>query len=234
MLIQRLQQIALSVVVSGLVALPLSAHTLNLDTFDTITCLNHSTGQAVVGSLQNGAVSCSGLQSQDGDHIGIVLSGGSGDGGGGGSPCQQVREQEPNDREFQEVGTLASGTCMSFEGSIHTGYGDPNNPTQGYDNDNYLITPQGISSVQLAVEASGQVALDVYDPYTGESLACQGDVCTIPAGLDAVGLWIAAPAATSYRVQVQAGGSGTGPGFQGMSEVGNHVQVNSGLRRQLN
>jgi hypothetical protein len=233
MLIQRLQQIALSVVVSGLVALPLSAQTLNLDTFDLVTCLNHSTGQAVVGSLQNGAVSCSGLQSQSGDHIGVVLSGA----GGGNVPdteCQQVREQEPNDREFQEAGTLAAGACLSVEGSIHTGYGDPNNPTQGYDNDNYLITPQGISSVQLAVEASGQVALDVYDPYTGESLACQGDVCTIPAGLDAVGLWIAAPVATSYRVQVQAGGSGTGPGFQGMSEVGNHVQVNSGLRRQLN
>src|SRR5690606_10385451 len=131
MFTKRVRHLALSVVVSGLVALPAIAQTLS---FDAVTCLNHSTGQAVVGSLQSGGIDCSGLQTQPGDPVGVVLSGvADGSGGGGGStscnPSQPISEQEPNDwPEVNEVGDLSGGGCVTISGNIHTGYDNPQQP----------------------------------------------------------------------------------------------------------
>jgi hypothetical protein len=216
MLSKRFRHLSLSVLISGLCALPVGAQNF---TFDSVTCINYDTGQVAAGSLQGDGIECSGLPTQAGDHIGVVLSGVADDGGNPPPPpgqCQQVSDQEPNDEALQGAGTLTSGGCLQIDGSTHTGYGDPQNRTPGYDQDQYLISLQGISSIELSGEATSSVLFDLYDPKTDVSLTCQGLTCTVPAGLNEVGLWIATEDAATYHIEVKAGGAG-GSGFQGAS-----------------
>ncbi len=185
------------------------------------------------GSLQGSGIECSGLPTQAGDHIGVVLSGVADAGGNPPPPpvgqCQQVSDQEPNDEMFQEAGLLASGGCLQIDGSTHTGYGDPQNPSPGFDRDQYLIPLQGISSIALSGEWTSMLAFDLYDPQTGESLMCQELTCTVPAGLTEVGLMIATKEAGTYHVEVKAGGAG-GAGFQGASLMQSDYQHISNMR----
>ena len=145
MLSKRFRHLSLSVLISGLCALPVGAQNF---TFDSVTCINYDTGQVAAGSLQGGGIECSGLPTQAGDHIGVVLSGIADDGGNPPPPpvgeCQQVSDQEPNDEALQEAGLLASGDCLQIDGSTHTGYGDPQNPSPGFDRDQYLISLRGL------------------------------------------------------------------------------------------
>ena len=76
MLVKRYRNHALSVVFSGFFALPAGAQQI---TFDAVTYLNHSTGQAVAGSLRGGSPDCSALQTQRGDRVSHVLTGVSGE-----------------------------------------------------------------------------------------------------------------------------------------------------------
>ena len=95
MLSKRFRHLSLSVLISGLCALPVGAQNF---AFDSVTCINYDTGQVAAGSLQGGGIECSGLPTQAGDHIGVVLSGVADDGGNPPPPpvgeCQQVSEQE--------------------------------------------------------------------------------------------------------------------------------------------
>jgi hypothetical protein len=230
MLSKRFRHLSLSVLISGLCALPVGAQNF---TFDSVTCINYDTGQVAAGSLQGGGIECSGLPTQAGDHIGVVLSGVADDGGNPPPPpvgeCQQVSDQEPNDEALQEAGLLASGDCLQIDGSTHTGYGDPQNPSPGFDRDQYLISPQGITSIALTGEASGPVSFDMYDPITRESLACEGTTCTVPAGLNEVGLIIFSPEPVSYHLELRAGGAG-GSGLQGAKQTEALFHRNSRLR----
>ena len=235
MLSQRFRHFSLAVLIAGLCALPAGAQNL---TFDSVTCLNHSTGEAAAGSIQSGGIECSGLPIQPGDHIGVVLSGVA---GGVGTPtptpnpggqCQAISEQEPNDETVQDGGTLASGTCLQIDGSTHTGYGDPQNPAPGFDQDQYLIFVQGVTSIELSGEATGPISFDLYDPQTNESLACTEMICTVPAGVTEVVLWIASQDAATYNLEVKAGGAGGPSGLkaQGSSLTQNRLQRHTGLR----
>ena len=230
MLSKRFRQFSLAVLIAGLCALPAGAQNL---AFDSVTCLNHSTGEVAAGSLQNGGIECSGLPTQPGDHIGVVLSGVANDGG---TPpqgqCQAVSEQEPNDETVQEVGTLAGGGCLQIDGSTQSGYGDPQNPAPGFDQDQYLILVQGVTSLELTGEATGPISFDLYDPQTKESLVCTEMTCTVPAGVTEVVLWIASQDAATYHLEVKAGGAGGagGLGSQSTNLTANRLQRHSGLR----
>ena len=230
MLSKRFRHFSLALLIAGLCALPAGAQNL---AFDSVTCLNHSTGEVAAGSIQNGGIECSGLPTQPGDHIGVVLSGIANDGG---TPpqgqCQAVSEQEPNDETVQEAGTLAGGGCLQIDGSTQSGYGDPQNPAPGFDQDQYLILAQGVTRLELTGEATGPISFDLYDPQTNESLACTEMTCTVPAGVTEVVLWIASQDAATYHLEVKAGGAGGagGLGVQGTNLTANPLQRHNGLR----
>jgi hypothetical protein len=143
-----------------------------------------------------------------------------------------MTEQEPNDEMPQDGGTLASGGCLQIDGSTHTGFGDPQNPAPGFDQDQYLIFVQGVTSIELSGEATGPISFDLYDPQTNESLACTEMTCTVPAGVTEVVLWIASQDAATYNLEVKAGGAGGPSGLkaQGSSLTQNRLQRHSGLR----
>jgi hypothetical protein len=211
MFTKRVRHLALSVVVSGLVALPAMAQTFS---FDAVTCLNHSTGQAVVGSLQSGGIDCSGLQTQPGDPVGVVLNGVADGSGGGGGPvsCDQsqpISEQEPNDwPEVNEVGDLSGGGCVTISGNIHTGYDNPQQPNPQRDADNFVVfvAPQGSYGMTL----SGGAIAGVFDGRSGEFLTeCQGS-CTLQAPSDVLVVEVLAQQPTAYTLQI-ASDSGSQP-----------------------
>lgn len=204
MLIQRIRHIALSTLIAGLVAWPVMAQTFS---FDSVTCLNHHTGQAVVGSLQNGNIDCSGLQTQNGDAIGIVLSGIAGDTNTptpNPTDCQMMNEQEPNDwPEVNELGSLANGGCVTISGEIHTGLGNPQQPNPQADLDDYvvMVAPQGTYQMEL----SGGALAGVYDGRSGEFFTgCEGS-CTFQAPSDVLVVEVIAPQATAYTLKMASG-----------------------------
>jgi hypothetical protein len=237
MLIKRVRHLALSVVASGLVTFPAVAQTFS---FDAVTCLNHSTGQAVVGSLQSGGIDCSGLQTQLGDPIGVVLNGvadgGSGGGGGGSTSCDQsqpISEQEPNDwPEVNEVGDLSGGGCVTISGNIHTGYDNPQQPNPERDADNYVVyvAQQGSYGMTL----SGGAIAGVFDGRSGEFLTeCQGS-CTLQAPSDVLVVEVLAQQPTAYTLQIASdnGGQPSAPGADSLTRQTPSAYGFSGKTRQ--
>lgn len=86
-MMKRMQTVALSVALTGLSTLPVWAFTGEVDPSavapDTVTCINYTTNESVPGQLlSSGQFDCSGLDYQQGEHIGVVLSGLAGSGPG--------------------------------------------------------------------------------------------------------------------------------------------------------
>src|SRR5688572_11394509 len=120
----RIHTFALSMMMTGLSVMPVWAFSGQIDSgaLDTVTCINHSTGQAVPGTLSGAGFDCSALPRSNGDSIGVVLLG-SASGGPDEPPvvgCDQpLQEMEPNNdiNQAQDLGALEAGGCIAVAGS---------------------------------------------------------------------------------------------------------------------
>ena len=220
MLVKRYRNLALSVVFSGLFALPAGAQQFS---FDAVTCLNHNTGQAVAGSLQGDSPDCSALQTERGDRVSFVLNGVAN--GTIRVECDEVSEQEPNDFPDVNEVDLSAGGCVIISGDIHTGFGNPAQPNPNLDFDDYLVfvAPQ----VAYGIELSGSAIAGIFDARSGEFLTeCQGG-CTLQAPSDMLIVEVVAPQATAYTLQL---GSDDGAQVRGLQAGPMTKQAPSGYK----
>ncbi len=209
-MIKHIRTMALSAMMTGLVALSADAVELRLD---TVTCINHSTGQAVAGQTQGGQIDCAGLDTERGDSVGIVLLGtaeGGNGGGGGGGECDEIEEQEPNDRQIQDLGTLRSQECIEVVDASITAAFDSNNPERS-DLDFYGVRLSGVSNIRLELKPQGGVRFGYvpFDANPGDILAeCRSTTCEFSARVSALGVLVVAerPADYSLVIADAAGG----------------------------
>jgi hypothetical protein len=171
---------------------------------ETVVCFNRTTGETAPGTVSSG----NGMAQFECDaagvgEMGILLLGeGTGDATGPGPKCTTITEQEPNNKEWQELGTLPAGGCVTVQGRIEI----------KKDVDSYLLLLARSGQLRLtATSADGPLGLVIWDARTGEDLAfqCQENTCEVTAPTDAIGRAFSAEQRNSYTIKIAAGG-GTG------------------------
>jgi len=211
----------------SLTAWPVGAQTVQVDglTPNAVLCLNNSTGQNAVASVQGEVANCSQLPQTANDAISIIISGIS----GGtppppGGPCTPLVEVEPADpSQLEGVGDLAAGGCLSLQGSI-TG---PLNP-DGSSGPNTDIDGFGIESAVSSVNVSytssipaGQLVVLLADTQGNQIADCSptptGCQATVPSQFIVL---LVAFQTGSYTIEVRAA-SGSGVALETLPEVFN-------------
>lgn len=211
----RIHTFALSMMMTGLSVMPVWAFSGQIDSgaLETVTCINHSTGQAAPGTLSGTGFDCSALPRSDGDAIGVVLLGRA-----SGVPpvasCEQpLQEIEPNDDinqgQFQDVGVLEAGGCVAVAASTSVGAGsDPNNPNPNADTDWYVINTSGASQpVVDFLGFTGGLFFGVFDLDTQQRLEvqCSDAGCVILGQPARIAIFIFTEEATAYTLQFSDG-----------------------------
>ena len=222
----RIHTFALSMMMTGLSVMPVWAFSGQIDSgsLETVACINHSTGQAVPGTVSTAGFDCSALPRSDGDSIGVVLLGRT-----SGEPpvvgCEQpLQEIEPNDDinqdQFQDLGALEAGGCVAVAASTSVGAGsDPNNPNPNVDTDWYVINTSGASQpVVDFLDFTGRLFFGVFDLDTQQRLEvqCSDAGCVILGQPTSIAIFIFTEEATAYTLQF-SDGSGNG-GLQSLSK----------------
>ena len=153
--------LAIPVMTLGLYAMPAAAidGTVNGLQLDTVTCLNHITGEAAVGQITGGGFNCSALGASQGDSVGVVLNGITTDGPIPGEECTNptpVQEQEPNDGT--DTAQVLPGPCVLISGQ--TSGGTPEAP----DIDAFRLNLSGSTTLQFTLTPTGaQLGLAFFD-----------------------------------------------------------------------
>jgi hypothetical protein len=222
----RIHTFALSMMMTGLSVMPVWAFSGQIDSgsLETVTCINHSTGQSAPGTVSGAGFDCSALRQGPGDSIGVVLLGRA-----NGEPpvvgCEQpLQETEPNDDinqdQFQDLSTLEAGGCIAVAASTSVGAGsDPNNPNPSADVDWYVINTSGASQpVVDFLDFNGTLFFGVFDLDTGQPLEVEcGDAgCAILGQPARVAMRIFTEVATTYTLQFSDGPANAG--FQSLSK----------------
>jgi hypothetical protein len=214
----RIHTFALSMMMTGLSVLPVWAFSGQVDSgaLDAVTCINHSTGQAVPGTLSGAGFDCSALPRNNGDSIGVVLLG-SASGGPDEPPvvgCDQpLQEMEPNNDinqgQFQDLGALEAGGCVAVAASTSVGAGsDPNNPNPNADMDWYVLNTSGASQpVVDFLDFNGGLAFGVFDLDTQQRLEvqCSDAGCAILGQPARIAVLIFTEEATAYTLRFSDG-----------------------------
>jgi hypothetical protein len=182
---------------------------------DTVTCINHSTGQAVSGTLSGAGFDCSALPMRDGDSIGVVLLGrASGDPVVDPVGCAQpLKEMEPNNNinQAQDLGALEAGGCITVAGSSLGGFGtDPNSPPPNADQDWYVLNIAQASQPIFTLDVD--FFFQVIDLDTGEQVEvnCGAEGCVIFGQATRVAVGVAPVETTAYTLQFSDGSANTG------------------------
>ena len=183
---------------------------------------NYTTGATVAAQSIDGRFDCSALPKQQGDAIGTVLFGMAGDGpgggSGGGSCAQPLQEVESNDDinqgQFQDLGTLQAGGCIAVAASTSAGYGsDPNNPDPNADVDWYVINTASASQPMFGfLDLQGALLYGIFDLDTGQRLEVQpsGDSLAILGQPAKVAIRVRTEQPTTYTLQFSDGTAGGG------------------------
>jgi hypothetical protein len=213
----RIHTFALSMMMTGLSVMPVWAFSGQIDSgaLDTVTCINHSTGQAVPGTLSGAGFDCSALPMSDGDSIGVVLLGrASGDPVVDPVGCDQpLKEMEPNNNinQGQDLGALEAGGCVTVAGSSSGGFGtDPSNPPPNADEDWYVLNIAQASQPIFTLDVD--FFFQVIDLDTGEQVEvnCGAEGCVILGQATRVAVGVAPVETTAYTLQFSDGSANTG------------------------
>lgn len=211
----RIHTFALSMMMTGLSVMPVWAFSGQIDSgsLDTVTCINHSTGQAVPGTVSAVGFDCSALPRSDGDSIGVVLLGRT-----SGAPpvvgCEQpLQEMEPNNdiNQGQDLGALEAGGCIAVAGSASVGFGtDPNNPPPNADIDWYELNIAQASQPIFTLDVD--FFFVVVDLDTGDQVEvnCGAEGCAILGQATRVAVAVAPEEATAYTLQFSDGPANAG------------------------
>jgi hypothetical protein len=212
----RIHTFALSMMMTGLSVMPVWAFSGQIDSglLETVTCINHETGQAAPGTVSGVGFDCSALPRDPGDRIGVVLVGTSDTP----PPCDTVQEVEPNNDinqgQFQDLGALEAGGCAAVAASTSVGIGsDPNNPNPNADVDWYVIDISGASQPVLDfLDFNGRLSFDAFDLDTQQRLdvQCSEAGCAILGQPTRVAIVIATEVATAYTLQLSDGQANAG------------------------
>jgi hypothetical protein len=212
---KRLSVLAASVIAMGLYTMPARALTGNVQDLmlDKVMCLNTTTGASAVGTFSgDGEFDCGGLPVGADEEISIVLLGTSSPGPVDcGNP---IVEQEPNNPQPQDAGTLSPDCSVSVTGNISIGYDDFNKQNPNADWDIYGFAPQGVSELHVQVEvlSKGEYALGVRDATTMQYLQCQFTsdytdyFCAIPAQTTRVLVGVGTQQPTDYTLTMSGKG----------------------------
>ena len=134
------------------------------------------------------------------------------------SQCSNVvAEVEPNDlstgEEFQDLGMLAAGDCITISPASISQAFNPDNPDAS-DLDVYVLWLNGVSQLDLTLNTTGQVPFQyiVFDPRTEQIVAdCTTATCQAQVQTDVVMLGVVAAAPLDYDLTITAAGSNVGP-----------------------
>ncbi len=137
-------------------------------TLDTVTCLNHTTGEAAVGVVTGSAFDCSALAADEGDIVGVVLLGTT-PMSSGGETCtnlQSIREEEPNNT--RENAQELPQPCVSIRGNANT----------SNDLDAFRLHLPAPTRLRFTLSPSPGTALDIvfFDGTTVERLGTCGEM----------------------------------------------------------
>lgn len=220
----RIHTFALSMLMTGLSVMPVWAFNGQIDSgfLETVTCVNHDTGQAVPGTVSGAGFDCSALPRGEGDRIGVVLVGTADDEPpcSGGASIQE--EVEPNNdiNQAQDLGGL-QGCSITVTGETTIGIGpDPNNnPNPGADFDWYMINTSGASQPVFDLPGfNGTWFFVVVDLDTDQQLdvLCGDAGCAIQGQPSRVALLLVTEEAAAYTLQFSDGA--TNVGLQSLSK----------------
>ena len=232
----RIHTFALSMMMTGLSVMPVWAFSGQIDSdsqLETVTCINHSTGQAVPGTVSGARFDCSALPQNLGDSIGVVLLGP----GGETPPCDgdvPIQEAEPNNDidQAQDLGALQGGCSITVTGQTTVGIGpDPNNPNPGADFDWYTINTSGASQPVFSLPGfNGNWFFAVVDLDTDQQLdvQCSDAGCVILGQPSRIALLLLTEEAAAYTLQFSDGA--TNAGLQSLSRSTYGRQMGQQLR----
>jgi hypothetical protein len=231
----RLHTFALSMLMTGLSVMPVGAFSGQIDSgvLETVTCINHDTGEAAPGTVSATGFDCQALPSQPGEVIGVVLSGTT-DGNGPPPPdgCQPSQtEMEPNNEmnQAQELGMVQGDCRISVTGQTTVGYGsDANNPAPNTDVDWYVVDMSQASQPMVAfLNFEGGLSFYAKDFDTGQDLDMQStDAGWMISGQPSrVAIGVLTDVAKAYTLQFSDGASNLGdPSVSQSSASDNRIQ----------
>ena len=214
-----LHTFALSMLMTGLSVMPVGAFSgqITSGSLETVTCINHDTGEAAPGTVSATGFDCHALPSQPGDFIGVVLSG-TMDGNPPPPPngCEPSQtEMEPNNQmnQAQDLGMVQGDCGISVTGKTAVGYGsDANNPAPNTDVYWYVVDIS--QALQPMVDFLNVDSLSFYakDFDTGQDLDMQStDAGWMISGRPSrVAIGILTDVAKAYTVQFSDGASNLG------------------------
>lgn len=217
----RLHTFALSMLMTGLSVMPVGAFSgqITSGSLETVTCINHDTGEAAPGTVSATGFDCQALPSQPGDFIGVVLSGTTGGGGNEPPPpvgCEPSQtEMEPNNQmnQAQDLGMVQGDCGISVTGQTAVGYGsDANNPASNTDVDWYVVDMSQASQPMVDFPNVDSLSFYAKDFDTGQDLDMQpSDAGWIISGQPSrVAIGILTDVAKAYTVQFSDGASNVG------------------------
>jgi len=203
----RIHTFALSMMMTGLSVMPVWAFSGTLDLgqqLDTVTCINHTTGEAVAALPSvDGRFDCSALPRSDGDLIGVVLYGMAGvvDPNPNPTPCIITYQESDPGPGFEPVGQLQLGECATIDGAIDIP-SDPQDPSTW---DIFGLEAGAPTTVRLTLEpvqGNAQWILAVGD---GENIVqdCSGLTCEAQVNAGIVDAIVLGSAPASYRLTVE-------------------------------
>jgi hypothetical protein len=215
--LNRMHTFTLSVVMTGLSMMPVWAFSGEIDAglLETVTCINYDTGQAVSGTAGVGGFDCSALTRGLEDRIGVVLVGTSEEGPGECNPVQEVESNNDiNQGQFQDLGTLEAGGCVAVKASTSVGFGDdPNNPDPNADVDWYVIDTSRTAQPMFSLrDFDGTALYGVFDFATGDRLEVQprGEDYAILGQPDRVAFRVRTQQPDTYTLQFSDGAASGG------------------------